>query len=91
MVVLIMSMAHSYVRSPSQMPCHSLVQRHCSSSVASQSLWPDPARSPAKEARKKSGGVALQPVSKIALHRRNAAKSKTEFTQTDGMLQLPLY
>ena len=41
MVVLIMSMAHSYVRSPSQMPCHSLVQRHCSSSVASQSLWPE--------------------------------------------------
>lgn len=36
-----MPIAHSYVRSPSQMPCHSLVQCHCSSSVSSQSLWPE--------------------------------------------------
>ena len=47
-------------------------------SFFSKSVTWSPA-SPAKMARKKSGGLALQLFSKIAPYRRNAAKSSTKF------------
>lgn len=74
------------------MPCHSLVQCHCSSSVASQSLWPEVQRG-ILEARKAREFLAKSACFEdCSWKRRNAAKSSTKFwIQADWMLQVSLY